>query len=476
MTTLSVLDAARESPGALAIVDGLRHVKYRELAERVRARMEDLSEIAGPDDSTTGLAALQTNERLPALEALLALIELRLPFLPIHSRLAAPEREQLLDGLPVRCLVTAPDEGALHVEMLRPTLRPRDRALLDHARPLAALATSGSSGPPRVAVLGRGAFIASAAASAANLGWCAEDRWLLCLPLAHVGGLSVVTRCLLARRAIVLMPERRGTGSVERLVTAMTASRATLASLVPTQLHGLLELEPRLRLPSTVRALLTGGAAASSRLLQACADRGWPVLTSYGLTETCSQVATQRPGSINRGELGVGRPLPGIGVRLDAGLICVSGPTLFAGFLGESSDRDMTHPEELRTRDLGRFDVDGNLHVLGRIDDLIITGGENVAPWEVESVLASCPGVLEACVFGVADPKWGHVVAAGLRTNEPAGTLLDSVHQECRRRLAVFKRPRWYACSATFIHGPTGKLDRKATAHSLTAQLCSPPP
>lgn len=475
MTTLSVFDAARESPGALAIVDGPRHVTFRELAERVRARMEDLSGIAD-DDSMTGLVALQTNERLPALEALLALIELRHPFLPIHSRLTAPEREQLLDGLPVRCLVTAPVAGALHVEMRRPALLPNDQALLDEARPLAALATSGSSGTPRVAILGRDAFIASAAASAANLGWRAEDRWLLCLPLAHVGGLSVVTRCLLARRAIVLMPERQGLGSVERLVTAMRESRATLVSLVPTQLHGMLELEPRLQLPSTVRALLTGGAAASARLLEACADRGWPVLTSYGLTEACSQVATQRPGSTNRGELGVGRPLPGVGVRLDAGLICVSGPTLFAGYLGAARDGELSRRDELRTRDLGRFDSDGNLHVLGRIDDLIITGGENVAPWEVESVLASCSGVLEACVFGVSDPKWGHVVAAGLRTSEPAPSILDSVHEECQRRLAVFKRPRWYACTEAFLHGPTGKLDRRATADSLTARLRPAPP
>jgi o-succinylbenzoate---CoA ligase len=473
MTTLSVFDAARELPGRLAIVNGELHICFRELAERVRARIEDLTEITDDDESPASLVALQTDERLPALEVLLALIELRRAFLPLHSRLAAPEREQLLDGLPVRWLVTTSDDGALHLERRRHQLLPR-HSLLDGAHPLAALATSGTSGTPRVAVLGRRAFMASAAASSANLGWHAGDRWLLCLPLAHVGGLSVVTRCLLARCAIVLTPPRQGTGSLERLISAMTEGRPTLVSLVPTQLHGLLEREPRLELPSSVRALLTGGAAASARLLDACADRGWPVLTSYGLTEACSQVATQRPGSINRGELGVGRPLPGIGVRLDEGVICISGPTLFAGYLGDPRDEDRGPRTELRTRDLGRFDADGNLHLLGRIDDLIITGGENVAPWEVESVLESCAGVLEACVFGVADPKWGQVVAAGLRTNAPTRSIVDAVDQVCQRRLSVFKRPRLYACTDSFLHGPTGKLDRGATAHRLSAALAPP--
>lgn len=474
MTTLSVFDAAREWPSALAIVDGERHIDFLELAERVRARIDGLSEIAHDDDPRASLVALQTDERLPALEVLLALIELRRPFLPLHSRLTAAEREQLLHGLPVRWLVATSTSGALRVEERLQPLPPHARDLLGGAQPLAALATSGSSGAPRVAVLGRDAFIASAAASAANLGWHAADRWLLCLPLAHVGGLSVVTRCLLARRAIVLVPPREGGGSIERLASALTECQPTLVSLVPTQLHGLLELEPPLRLPSSVRALLTGGAAASPRLLRACADRGWPVLTSYGLTEACSQVATQRPGSTNRGELGVGRPLPGVGVRLDDGVICISGPTLFSGYLGAPEDPDRDPCTELRTRDLGRFDADGNLHLLGRVDDLIITGGENVAPWEVEAVLERCAGVLEACVFGVADPKWGHVVAAGLRTRGAARSILDAAHKECQRRLAVFKRPRLYACTDSFLHGPTGKLDRRATARRLSEELCPP--
>lgn len=473
MTTLSVLDAAREAPGALAIVDGERRIRYRELAERVRARLEAWSALAqDQSEAEASLVAVQTDEGLPTVEALLALIHLQRPFLPLHSRLTAPEREQLLDSLPVRWLLT-PASGDFQVEMRRHSRPERDSPVFRVAPPLAALATSGSSGAPRVAVLSRRAVMASARASARNLGWHAEDRWLLCLPLAHVGGLSVLTRCLLARRPVVLMPPRPGTSS-ERLALAMREGRASLISLVPAQLHGLLELEPRLELPRSVRALLTGGAAASGRLLDACAERGWPVLTSYGLTEACSQVATQRPGTLNRGQLGAGPPLPGVGVRLDDGVICISGPTLFSGYIGGSNPDVLTGPE-LRTRDLGRFDADGNLHVVGRIDDLIITGGENVAPWEVEAVLESCPGVLEACVFGVEDVRWGQLVAAALRTSAPREGLVEAVHAESQRRLAAFKRPRLYACTSTFVHGRTGKLDRVATARALAAALLPVP-
>jgi O-succinylbenzoic acid--CoA ligase len=475
MTTLSVLDAAREVPARLALTDGSWQLTFAALAGRVRERMRALAALQGSCGAS--LVAVLTDERPATLETLLALIELGVPFLPVHERSTPSERDALLAGLPVSCWVEASGSDAVTVTARAFTESPQARAWLAEAPHLVALATSGSTGAPRVALLSRAAFVAAALASGSRLGWREDDRWLLCLPLAHIGGLSVVTRCLLARRCVVLLPERTAQeSSSERLARAIERGAPTLISMVPAQLDGLLELAPRFRMPSGVRAILTGGAAASPRLLGDCADRGWPVLASYGLTEACSQVATQQPGTVNRGGLGVGAPLPGIGVRIEDGVIHVDGPTLASGYLGAGAEQRIDAQRGFRTRDLGRFDASGHLHVLGRVDDLIISGGENVAPWEVEATLQGCEGVLDACVFGVADPRWGQLVAAGLRTRaSDVEALIASVDREARRELASFKRPRRYVCVREFVYGKNGKLDRAATVRELSARLAAAP-
>jgi O-succinylbenzoic acid--CoA ligase len=473
MTTLSVLDAAREAPTRIAISLGSVDVSFEALAERVRERMRALDPLRASRAPSNALVAVVADERLATLETLLALVELSIPVLPIHHRMTAPEREALLAALPVSCLVEVGDGAALALRPRAFAESPHATALLSAAPQLAALATSGSTGTPRVALLSRAAFVAAAEASAAHLGWREHDRWLLCLPLAHVGGFSVVTRCLHARRTVVLpTPAPAPASSSERLALAIHVGLPTLISMVPTQIDGLLELAPRFELPNSVRAILMGGAAASARLLAATADRGWPVLASYGLTEACSQVATQPPGTVNRGELGVGVPLPGVSVRLDGGVITVHGPTLASGYLGAGAEETISAEGGFRTRDLGRFDATGHLHVLGRVDDLIISGGENIAPWEVESMLADCEGVLEACVFGVDDERWGQVVVAGLRTrSNDADGVVAAVASEARRRLASFKRPRAYVCTQEFVNNKNGKLDRAATIAALRVRL-----
>lgn len=476
MSTLSVLDAAREDPARLALVDGASELTFGQLAERVRERMRRLAPLHEPGGAAAGLVGVATDESRSTIETLLALIELELPFFPIHSRATAAEREAALEALPISGLVD-PD-GADDVRVVKRVFRdsPHARRLLATTPHLAGLATSGSTGRPRVALLSRAAFLASARASAAHLGWHPGDRWLLCLPLAHVGGLSIITRCLSARKPVVLQPPRATGSSSERLAAAIVAGRATLLSLVPAQLDGLLELEPRFELPRAVRVILTGGAAASGRLLRAGADRGWPILTSYGLTEACSQVATQRPNTPHEEGRGVGVPLPGIEVRIEGGVIVIRGPTLASGYIGAGAEATIDVVAGFRTSDLGRIDAAGELHVLGRADDLIISGGENVAPAEIEAVLQTCSGVLEACVFGAPDPRWGQAVVAGLRTRRTdARALIAAVAAEARSRLAAFRRPKFYVCLSEFRYGKNGKLDRAATIAALSDELARDP-
>jgi O-succinylbenzoic acid--CoA ligase len=309
------------------------------------------------------------------------------------------------------------------------------------------LFTSGSTGQPRAVVFSRDALVAAAEAHAAHLGWRDDDRWLLCLPLGHAGGMSIVIRCLLARRPIVWHP---GKFDAPAIVALARQHRATLASVVPTQLAALLDagLER-----GALRAVLVGGAAAPRSLLAAALARGIPVLPTYGLTETFGQIATALPGSLDL------VPLPGVSIV--AGTCERPAPIRIRGpMLATRYDDGTPIAPELETRDLGHVDARGLLHVVGRADDVIITGGENVHPTAVEAVLAATPGVRAACVFGVADPRWGQIVAAALATD-------PSFDPACARArwhaaLPAHARPRRIATLGALPALPSGKPDRRA--------------
>jgi O-succinylbenzoic acid--CoA ligase len=244
----------------------------------------------------------------------------------------------------------------------------------------------------------------------------------------------------------------------------------TLLSVVPAQLAQLLDRSPVWNPPAFVRAILVGGAPTPAALLNQAADRGWPVLTTYGLTEACSQVATQRPGTVNRGDLGSGRPLPGIEVRIVDGSIQVRGRTLFARYL-PAGGAPLDAEGWFTTGDEGRLDDAGNLHVLGRRDDAIITGGEKVLPHEVEEALRSCPGVADACVLGAPDPTWGQIVSALIVPREAPPPTAALAHELAR--LAPYKRPRRLAFATALPMSPSGKLDRRAAA-ALCAATAQP--
>lgn len=327
----------------------------------------------------------------------------------------------------------------------------RQRALLETMRcepdDAVVLFTSGSTGPSRGVVLSRHALIANAEASAAHLGWRDDDRWLACLPLAHAGGLSVVIRCVLADKPIVV-------GEVAAI------DRVTLASLVPAQLAQLLD-DPAWRPARELRAVLLGGAAAPPSLVQAALARGVPVLPTYGLTETFGQVATARVAG--------GRPVPLPGVELRAGTREVPAPIRIRGPMLATRYLDGTPiAPELVTADLG-FLADGALHVVGRADDVIISGGENIHPTQVEAVLAATPGVRAAAAFGMADARWGQIVAAAI-TVEPT---FDPVHALglWYAQLPPHARPRRLATLAELPRLPSGKVDRREVAAVATSPI-----
>ena len=448
--------AARDAGARPAVVASGRVLSFAELAEGA-ARAVSLLRARGIAAEGPGAAlrpvALVARADLATLELLHALIALGVPVLPVHPRLTPLERDQLLAHLSAGDLV----DGS--AEARSAAARADLPELPDDERCLAVVQTSGSTGQPRGVILSRRAFAAAAAASAENLGWRDDDRWLIHLPLSHVGGLSIVTRCLMARRAVVIAPARDGFDPAE-LAEIIARERVTLLSLVPTQLIRLLDLEPAWKPPRALRALLLGGAAAPDELVERAERRGVPVLTTYGLTEACSQVATQRPGTrLPAGA--VGPPLPGVQVRIERDEIQVRGAALMTAY-----HPDAKSPWEdgwLPTGDLGRFDADGNLYVLGRLREVIISGGENVHPREIEVFLESVPGLQAACVFGVSDPVWGEIVSAALVPAQNAVVDLALIASRARGELAAFKRPRRIAILAELPLLPSGKLDRAET-------------
>ena len=329
---------------------------------------------------------------------------------------------------------------------------------------LAVVATSGSSGRPR-GVLFTAANIATAvAASRMRIGNDAGDRWLLCLPLWHVGGISVVWRSLAAGGTVLLHPGF----DAEAVADDLRFGRATIASLVPTMLRRILENHPGPY--DRVEAVLLGGSPAAPQLVERALDAGLPVRQTYGMTEACSQVATVASGE-QRDALGTaGRPLDGFevtvvderGVTVPSGVageITVAGPAVSPGYLGEEPRRGPHH-----TGDLGYFDGDGRLVVVGRRDDVIITGGENVYPTAVVSALMGLPGIRQCEVFGVPDDEWGEVVVAAVAVDDPTRTDLDL---EARGRLEPHQVPKRWLLLEEMPLLDNGKVDRAALRSSL---------
>jgi O-succinylbenzoic acid--CoA ligase len=277
--------------------------------------------------------------------------------------------------------------------------------------------TSGTTGRPRPVELTYGQMLANAHGTAAALGLGDDERWLCPLPLTHVGGLMVLLRSVIYATTAVIGPPDR--------------DDVTLASMVPTQLARVLAGNPK--------RVLLGGAAADRALLVRAKEAGWPVAPSYGLTQACSAVTIGEFGDTETS----GRPIPGVSVDI-------------------APDGEIVVNGTLHTGDLGRLDDRGRLIVVGRKDDTIVSGGENVAPAEVEAVLLEHPAVAEAGVFARPHPEWGEAVTARVVLRD------DATERELRawaaERLAGFKVPKQIEVADSLPRTNSGKLMRRELA------------
>ena len=465
----SVEAAARETPNTTALITACGRYTYAELVPMVRAAAAALAD-EGVDAfaAEPGRVMMVAPNRIETIVALLALFERGVPVMLMHPRSTRAERDALARAYPPAVRL---DDGPppLRAPPERWPGWPEAPREVPETRDLAIFFTSGTTGRPKAVRLSRRAFRASAAASARNLGWRAGDRWLLSIPIAHVGGMSILTRCLLARRTVVL---GQGPSSPEALAPICRANAVTMMSLVPTQLKRWLPRPP----PPALRVALIGGADLPDGLRADARARGWPILATYGLTEACSQVTVQRFGQTAGAD--AGWPLPGTEVQIRQGRIHVRGPTLLTGYVAPADGPAPPAPFDAQgwfdTGDLGRLTPDGRLLVDARRQDLILSGGENVYPKEVEAVLLGHPGVEEAVVFGLEDPEWGQVVAAAI-VPARGGVDLRALSAALRDVLAGPKRPRRWAVFERFALTPSGKVDRRRAMNEARARLVNDP-
>ncbi|MCP4965436.1 MAG: 2-succinylbenzoate--CoA ligase [bacterium] len=311
--------------------------------------------------------------------------------------------------------------------------------------------TSGSGGDPRPVRLTHSNVAAAVAASEQRIGNTAADRWLMTLPLFHVGGLSILWRSAAAGGAVVLHEKF----DPQRTSAAMKDGSVSMVSLVPTMLYRILAANPGPY--AGLGAVLMGGAVASRDLVEQGLDAGLPILQTYGMTEAGSQIATVAPGEAFESLGTAGRPLAAMEVstgEAGVGEIVISGPAVSPGYLGEP-DRDGSY----RTGDIGYLDDKGRLVVLGRADDMVVTGGENVFPARVADVLSAYQSFDRVEVVGVPDPEWGQVLVAVVVGDIDSQPRIERWAQE---RLARHEIPKHWAFVDAIPLLAGGKVDRVA--------------
>ena len=288
------------------------------------------------------------------------------------------------------------------------------------------------------------------------------------MPLFHVGGLAILFRGVIGATPVVLHERFQPESAL-----AAVDEGVTLLSVVPAMLQRMLDARGDAPWPPSLRRVLLGGSAAPPRLVDECVRRGIPVAPTYGLTEATSQVTTLLPDQTPHKRTSSGLPLPLTEVRItteagvaspgEVGDIEIRGPTVFAGYIGDHT-AESPDPGDgwFRTGDAGYVDGDGYLYVVDRRDDLIISGGENVYPAEIERVLREHPSVLDAGVIGVPNESWGsRPVAAVVWHGDPNRAHLDLL-QHCRQHLPGYKIPDRFLLVSEVPRSPSGKLLRRA--------------
>ncbi len=456
-------------PDARAISDGSRTIRYGDLRRRLDRLCAGLAGVSGSDRGAFAIVSSNPIRRALAVwlaascgRDIIVLDSGRTDLDAILHRVVPSiifGDQRVADGrwrvLPARWLEGSGGDDDM------------DRSVTAHGTAGSSgwlVASSGTEGPPRIARLGGPAISAHARASNAETGLAHGDVWLTPISLQHIGGVAVLSRCAAAGACALL----HDAFDPARVVAAVMSGGVTHLSLVPAMLAQVLDHANGLRPPAALRCVLIGGAALNPAIASSALDAGWPLWVAYGMTETVSHITCERIDT--DWDAGyVGRALRDVRIAIEGGpegsspdqvgRIRVEGPVVMDGYLQPGAS--IADAEGIFvTGDLGRLDRDGRLCVLGRADDVLISGGVKVHPANVERLLSTCPGVTDVGVTAVSDARWGDVLIAVFS----GGVDEQGMENWCRVHVESSKRPRHFRRVDAVPRNAGGKLDRRALA------------
>lgn len=488
---------AHTKPDVVALVAGDQTLTYTQLASQAQHRAAILRKAGIQPRARIGLHTAPGAENTPEWIFIAhAIFWLGATLVPLHSRATASELAYQLSAIQLDLLILDPDSTLnttdnahtnLPRTILTTDLAPQANTPFNTCTPaainptdiLTILFTSGTTGTPRPVPMTVQNHFASAAASAERLQSHAHDRWLCCLPLCHIGGLAILLRSVIYGTTVELVTHFEP----EPILHIIQTRPITLASFVPTMLFRLLDHIDQ-PITSHLRAILIGGGPIDADMLRKARKLGLPTLPTYGMTEAGSQIATLSPTlSTTPDRLdSAGQPLAGVQIRIEnpdgtlcppgqIGAIRVRGPMLTSGYLPtpNTTNNEQFSNGWFTTGDMGRLDTDGFLYIEHRHGDLIVSGGENVDPREVERIIRQLDFVKDIAVVGIDNPEWGQSVAVALVCNERPDTpdetqkLIQQLTQHCRDRLAPFKIPRNWQFVTEIPRTASGKILRQQT-------------
>ncbi|QIZ78186.1 o-succinylbenzoate--CoA ligase [Ferrimonas lipolytica] len=436
--------AARRWGEAIAIDGQAQQLNYAQLDSRVTGLCNDLRKQQVQNGDHVGYCGAN---QIEAIVLMYACFRLGAVFIPLSTRFPPEQQQQLIDQLNIK-FIFADHSTFNNVKPLTILENEGERLWqLDTDLPATMVLTSGSSGTPKAAVHSLLQQLAAAEGSFDQTPLVAGDRWLLSLPMYHIGGLAILFRCLLSGATAVL-PDNKAAEA------CLQPQQITHVSMVATQAQRLIAKDDATSILGTVKVILLGGGAIPTRLAEQLAQFPLRALTSYGMTEMGSQITT---GPANIQGL-AGFPLAGRQIEIIDGIIHVKGECLFMGYYLNGKIEAATDAEGwFATRDRGQW-ISEQLKILGRADNMFISGGENVQPEAIEAVISRCEGVEQVIVAPVDDSEFGQLPVAIIKGDYDQAT----VEKRLNKKLARFMRPRRFLAWPS-DHSSNGiKVNRQA--------------
>ena len=464
------------TPERTAIETKEEKITFLELHEKVGSVCEHLSYLQIEKGQKVAVLMKNGTQMITVIHALSYIGAVAVL---LNTRLSREELLWQMDDAEVVCLVTDQEfetEQVLVYAFEEVVNGPKKTAVVQEEfsleESMTIIYTSGTTGKPKGVILTYGNHWASAVGSSLNLGLRDDDCWLACMPMFHVGGLSLLMKNIMYGMRILLVPKY----DPDFIHEAIKTRGITIISVVSKMLMDLLERLGEETYPSSLRCMLLGGGPAPKPLLETCVTKGIPVYQTYGMTETSSQICTLSADYMLTKVGSAGKPLFSCQLRIEKdgevvppnveGEIVVKGPNVTHGyFKREDATRETIIDGWLHTGDLGYLDEEGFLYVLDRRSDLIISGGENIYPAQIEEVLLANPKVAEAGVVGKADEQWGQVPAAFIV--KAADITEEELIKFCEEKLARYKVPREVHFLLELPRNASRKLLRRELRHLL---------